>query len=135
LLCIEFQKRKKTFRNENIFVWIKDKRIFPFLKKAKRIWCDSPKNFFFDIEILKNVWIFLVYQTKAKRNELFFRVATKKRSVRSQKNKTLTSLIRIFNSTATYHGGLFNFHNLSPNYARPYFWGRASVGPTLFKKI
>ena len=41
--------------------------------KTKKKLGKSWGNFFFDIEILKNVCNFFVFQTKTKRNEVFFR--------------------------------------------------------------
>ena len=49
----------------------------------------SFKKIFFDIEILRNIFFVFVFQTKAKRNKVFFQRGNKKLTDRSQKKRNV----------------------------------------------
>ena len=55
---------------------------------------NSLKKIFFDIEIFRNVFLFFYFKQKRNETKFFFQRGNKKRTVRSQKNETLTSLVR-----------------------------------------
>ena len=74
------------------FCFEETKRSHTKTKNEKKL-IKSLKKSFFDMEILRNVFFVFVFQTKTKRNKVFFRGAIKNELFDHKKNETLTSLM------------------------------------------
>ena len=70
------------------FCFEETKRSHTKTKNEKKL-IKSLKKSFFDMEILRNVFFVFVFQTKTKRNKVFFQRGNKKRTVRSQKKRNV----------------------------------------------